>query len=96
MLSASHMRRKIQKYVMEPTRGKFEIAKFDGKGDFGLWKFMMLAQLEIQGLLSVLEEETPTTSDLGKQVDGDDVMFDKKRSEKDLRVKSLLRHVSQT
>lgn len=75
---------------MEPTRGKFEIAKFDGKGDFGLWKFMMLAKLEIQGLLSVLEEETPTTSDLGKQVDGDDVKFDKKRSEKDLRVKSLL------
>ena len=35
---------------MDPTRGKFEIKKFDRKGDFGLWKFKILAQLEIQGL----------------------------------------------
>lgn len=27
------------------------------KGDFGLWKFKMLAQLEIQGLLSAMKEE---------------------------------------
>lgn len=52
---------------MEPTRGKFEIEKFDGKGDFGLWKFKMLAQLEIQGLLSVLQEESVSEVDKEKQ-----------------------------
>ncbi|XP_056848948.1 uncharacterized protein LOC130499064 [Raphanus sativus] len=77
---------------MDPTRGKFEIEKFDGKGDFGLWKFKMLAQLEIQGLLSVLKEETTSTSD-GQKADDDDevdVKKDVKKAEKDLRVRSLL------
>lgn len=46
---------------IDPTPGKFEIEKFDGKGDFSLWKFKMLVQLEIQGLLSVLSDD-PTGS----------------------------------
>lgn len=76
---------------MDPTRGKFEIEKFDGKGDFGLWKFKMLAQLEIQGLLSVLkeEEEDASTSDGGKKEDGTETKKDLKRADKDLRVRSL-------
>lgn len=73
---------------MDPTPGKFEVIKFDGKGDFGLWKFKMLAQLEIQGLLSVLEEGA-TTSDSTKTVEVADVKIDLKKSEKDLRVRSL-------
>lgn len=73
---------------MDPTPGKFEVIKFDGKGDFGLWKFKMLAQLEIQGLLSVLEEEA-ITSDSTKTVEVADVKIDLKKSEKDLRVRSL-------
>lgn len=40
---------------MDPTPGKFEMEKFDGKGDFGLWKLKMIDQLEIQGLVSVLK-----------------------------------------
>lgn len=34
---------------MEPVVGKFDVEKFDGKGDFGLWKYNMLCQLEILG-----------------------------------------------
>lgn len=75
---------------MDPTRGKFEIEKFDGKGDFGLWKFKMQAQLEIQGLLSVLEETASSETDKGKQEEDIDVKKDLKKAEKDLRVRSLL------
>lgn len=28
--------------AMEPTKGKFEVEKFDGQGDFGIWKHKML------------------------------------------------------
>lgn len=73
---------------MEPTPGKFEVQKFDGKRDFGLWKFKILAQLEIQGLLSVLDEED-SASDPGKSDIDVDVKVDKKKPEKDLRVRSL-------
>lgn len=41
---------------MEPTLGRFEMEKFDGKGDFSMWKFKMMGQLEIQGLLAVVIE----------------------------------------
>ncbi|KAF8095044.1 hypothetical protein N665_0343s0004 [Sinapis alba] len=75
---------------MDPTPGRFEIEKFDGKGDFGLWKFKMLAQLKIQGLLSVLEEEKITTSDSSKVEESSDIKKDPKKAEKDLRVRSLL------
>lgn len=77
---------------MDPTREKFEIEKFDGKGDFGLWKFKMLAQLEIQGLLSVLKEKTTSTPDGHKSEEEDeaDDKKDIKKAEKDLRVRSLL------
>lgn len=71
---------------MDPTRGKFEIEKFDGKGDFGLWKFNMQAQLEIQGLLSVLEETESSETDKGKQEEDIDVKKDLKKAENDLRV----------
>lgn len=74
---------------MDPTRGKFEIEKFDGKGDFGLWKFKMMGQLEIQGLLSVLQEETTSEDDAGKTEEGVEAKVDPKKAEKDLRVWSL-------
>ncbi|KAF3520920.1 hypothetical protein DY000_02058624 [Brassica cretica] len=35
---------------MEQTHGKFEMDKSDGKGDFGMWKYKMMAQLEIQDI----------------------------------------------
>lgn len=74
---------------MEPTPGKFEVVKFDGKGDFGLWKFKMMAQLEIQGLLSVLTEEIEFKTEEGKLEEGEEVKKDLKKAEKDLRVRSL-------
>lgn len=42
---------------MERTHGKFEMDKFDGKGDFGMWKYKMMAQLEIQSLLAVIQDD---------------------------------------
>lgn len=75
---------------MDPTRGKFEIEKFDGKGDFGLWKFKMLAQLEIQGLLSVLRDDPAESKEASKsEEDEADIKIDPKKADKDLRVRSL-------
>lgn len=42
---------------MESDRTRFEMEKFDGSGDFGMWKFKMLMQLELQGLGNVINEE---------------------------------------
>lgn len=77
---------------MDPTPGRFEMEKFDSKGDFGLWKYKLLGQLEIQGLGSVLTEETTSTSE-AKDEDGEEprkVKVDPKAAEKDIRVKNLL------
>lgn len=59
---------------MEPTKGRFEVEKFDGDGDFALWKHKVLAQFEILGLDSVLQPEE----------------VDPKRLDKDRRVRNLL------
>ena len=75
---------------MEPTLGKFEMEKFDGKGDFGMWKYKMMGQLEIQGLLSVLKEDFTVLTESGKEVEGSDAKVDQKKADKDLRVRSLL------
>lgn len=40
---------------MEPTDEKFEIDKFDGKGD--LEKYKLLSQSENQGLAAILQED---------------------------------------
>ena len=74
---------------MDPTPGKFQIERFDGKWDFGLWKFKMMTQLEIQGLLSVLLEEAESISKGGKSEEGEDVKKDLKKAERDLRVRSM-------
>ena len=52
---------------MERTHGKFEMDKFDGKGDFGMWKYKMMAQLEIQGLLAVIQDDFVVSSTSEKQ-----------------------------
>lgn len=75
---------------MEPTLGKFEMERFDGKGDFGMWKYKMLGQLEIQGLLSVLQEEGSVQPPLKDGDEAQEVKIDPKRAEKDLRFRSLL------
>lgn len=55
---------------MEQNIGKFNMAKFNGKGDFGLWKYKMINQLELLGLDSCLQEEPSTyTSDPGDPSD---------------------------
>ncbi|GJS75357.1 zinc finger, CCHC-type containing protein [Tanacetum coccineum] len=42
------------------TGTKFDIEKFDGKNDFGLWQVRMKAFLEQQGLAAALEESPAT------------------------------------
>ena len=72
---------------------KFEMEKFDGRGDFGLWKFKMKMQLELQGLGYVLEGDTGSESS-----DGDDKELkpvkqdekDPKAKEKDTRARNLI------
>lgn len=36
--------------------------KFDGKGDFGMGKYKMMAQLEVQGLLAVIQDNFVVTA----------------------------------
>ncbi|CAA7014632.1 unnamed protein product [Microthlaspi erraticum] len=78
---------------MEPTQGRFEVEKFDGEGDFTLWKHKVLAQLEILGLDSVLQPEA-VIEPKGKgilEVGVEPVVkLDPKRLEKDWRVRNLL------
>ena len=50
----------------------------------------MQAQLEIQGLLSVLKEEETSTSKEEKLEDSEEIKQDPKKAAKDLRVRSLL------
>lgn len=46
---------------MKKNISKFNVVKFNGKGDFGLWKYKMICQLELLGLDSCIQEE-PSTS----------------------------------
>ena len=72
---------------------KFKMEKFDGKGDFGMWKFKMLMQLELQGLGKVLQAESNEGS---SKIDDDDLKLkakkepDPKAKEKDTRVRNLI------
>lgn len=56
---------------MESVHGKFKMEKFDGSGDFGMWKFKMLMQLELQGLGHILAAEPISAKE---ETDGDPVI----------------------
>ncbi|XP_013709510.1 uncharacterized protein LOC106413245 [Brassica napus] len=73
---------------MKATSGKFEVEKFDGKGDFGLWKCKMLCQIEIVGLGSVLKEETSSTDVEGEEQK--DTKPNPKEQDWELRTKNLI------
>lgn len=74
----------------------FELERFDEKGDFRMWKYKILTQLEIQGLSSVLQEEvSEKSSDVKDEEEKDEkeekeVNVDPRKADKDLRVRSLL------
>lgn len=68
---------------MEPTQGRFEVEKFDGDGDFTLWKHKIQATLEILGFESALKKVE--AGDSSKQSE-----IDPKWLEKDRRVRNLL------
>ena len=75
---------------MKSVHGKFEMEKFDGYGDFGMWKIKMLMQLELQGLRHILNEEADSSK---KESDGDsdqDVKKDPLAKEKDTRARNLI------
>ena len=76
--------------TMAPTMGKFQMDKFDGKGDFGLWKFNLMGQLEIQGLLTTITEGFTIYASSEKLEEGASPKVDQKKAEKDLRTRSLL------
>ena len=80
----------LDRFIMEPTRGKFEMDKFDGKGDFGMWKYKLLGQLEIQGLASVLEPGATLYMESEKLEEGVDPVLDPTKVAKDTRVKNLI------
>ena len=55
---------------MQNTKVKIDVEKFDGKGDFGMWKFKMLMQLENADLDSVItEEDTSSKSEKDKDAE---------------------------
>ncbi|GJV55810.1 hypothetical protein Tco_1456815 [Tanacetum coccineum] len=49
------------------TGTKFDIEKFDGMNDFGLWQVRMKALLEQQGLAAALEELPAATIEITKE-----------------------------
>ena len=55
-----------------------------------MWKFKMMGQLEIQGLLAVIVDGFTVYSTSEKQEEGEKPVIDQKKFEKDLRVRSLL------
>lgn len=74
---------------LDPTRGRFEMDKFDGKGDFGMWKYKLLGQLDIQGLASALDENATLYKDSEKLEEGAEPVLDPVKVAKDTRVKNL-------
>uniref|UniRef100_A0A1J3JUU5 Retrovirus-related Pol polyprotein from transposon TNT 1-94 n=1 Tax=Noccaea caerulescens TaxID=107243 RepID=A0A1J3JUU5_NOCCA len=73
---------------MDPTPGRFEMDKFDGRGDFGMWKYKLMGQLEIQGLSEVLKDEATLYRPQVKPED--ELVLDPRKVAKDIRVKNLL------
>ena len=45
------------------TSGKIEVEKFDGEGDYVLWKEKLLAHLDLLGLMEGLEEDEEEEED---------------------------------
>ena len=77
---------------MESVHGKFKMETFDGSGDFGMWKFKMLMQLELQGLGHILMTEPISTKE---ETDGDsvtekEVKKDPLAKEKDAQARNLI------
>ena len=78
---------------MEKVHTKFEMEKFDESGDFSMWKFMMLMQLELQGLGHILSLETSTSkkeTDSESSVTDQEVKKDPLAKEKVTRARNLI------
>ncbi|KAF8046666.1 hypothetical protein N665_3537s0001 [Sinapis alba] len=78
---------------MESVHASFEIEKFDGSGDFGMWKFKIRKQFELQGLGNILNKDVIKDA----KEDGDsstktdvDVKKDRLAKEKDTRARNLI------
>lgn len=79
---------------VEHVHGKLQsldVDKFDGKGDFGLWKHKVMCQLELLELEVVLEDSSAESSKSDKAVEGVERKVDPKFEQKDRRVKNLLK-----
>uniref|UniRef100_A0A1J3ED55 Uncharacterized protein n=1 Tax=Noccaea caerulescens TaxID=107243 RepID=A0A1J3ED55_NOCCA len=73
---------------MDPTPGRFEMDKFDGRGNFGMWEYKLMGQLEIQGLSEVLKDGATLYLPQIKQED--ELVLDSRKVAKDVRVKTRL------
>ena len=68
----------------------FEVEKFDGSSDFGIWKHKMLCALEILSLASDLEEATDLDDASEKTEPSIEAKVDPKKVMKDKRVLRLI------
>lgn len=72
----------------------FKMETFDGKGDFGMWKFKMLMQLELQGLGKVFQvesgEEASVKDEGDSKAQDKEEEIDPKAKEKDIRARNLI------
>lgn len=75
---------------MEPSHGRFEVEKFDGKKDFGLSKRKILTWLEVFGLNEVLERDSKETMEYTIKEDNEiDLKLNTTKDEKDGSIKDL-------
>ena len=77
------------------AKSRIEVERFDGKGDFSLWKKRILAHLSVLGLKDVLEEFTSPSESLMRKDEDEDVFRERllkeeaerlERSEKEMNL----------
>lgn len=76
---------------VEHIHGKLDVDKFDGKGDFGLWKHKVMCQLELLELEVVLEDHSAESSKSDDKGEAVEKKVDPKWDQKDRKVKNLLK-----
>lgn len=54
------------------TSARIEVEKFDGRGDYTMWKEKLMAHLDIMGLSVALKEEDETTAKVSDPKEGDE------------------------
>src|SRR5690606_39681904 len=74
------------RFVDSMVNARIEDERFDGKGDFSLWKKRMLAHLSVLGLKDVLLEQTSIPKSVIKQDEDEDVFKERLQKEESERL----------